>query len=139
MFVEPDQSAMAAFFRAPPAGPIVMLNLLRFRETADYREAPELAPAAPISGAEAYARYMEHSQPFVDEAGGRVLFYGKATRYGYLIGPRDECWDAVLLVQQPSAEVFLSFASNVAYLAGLAHRQAALSDSRLLPLLSAAT
>jgi uncharacterized protein (DUF1330 family) len=134
MFIEPDQAAMTAFFRDPPAGPIVMLNLLRFREVADYRAAPELAPATPISGAEAYARYVEHSRPFVEEAGGRVLFHGAATGHGYLIGPRDEHWDAVLLIEQPTAEVFLTFASNAAYLAGLGHRQAAVSDSRLLPL-----
>jgi hypothetical protein len=35
-------------------GGLVMLNLLRFREVADYSANPELAPAAPISGAEAF-------------------------------------------------------------------------------------
>jgi hypothetical protein len=31
-----------------------MLNLLRFREIADYSANPELTPAEPISGAEAF-------------------------------------------------------------------------------------
>lgn len=35
MHVEPNLDAFQAFFSAPPAGPVVMLNLLRFREVAD--------------------------------------------------------------------------------------------------------
>ena len=35
-----------------------MLNLLRFRESADCMDPPELAPPEPITGAEAYDRYV---------------------------------------------------------------------------------
>ncbi len=38
-----------------------------------------------------------------------------------------------MLVQQESAEAFMSFASNPEYMAGIGHRVAALEDSRLLP------
>ena len=34
-------------------GPVVMLNMLRFREIADYTDYPELSPKAPISGEQA--------------------------------------------------------------------------------------
>ena len=111
---------------------MVMLNLLRFRETADYSKFPELAPDEPISGSEAYRRYAEHTMPFLREAKGEVLFQGGAA--GMLIGPEDERWDLVLLVKHQSAQVFLSFASNEGYLAGIGHRVAALEDSRLLPI-----
>jgi hypothetical protein len=40
-----------------------------------------------------------------------------------------------MLVRQTSVESFLAFVSHKAYLAGMAHRAAALEDSRLLPLL----
>lgn len=40
-----------------------MLNLLRFRAAADYSASPELAPETPISGAEAYCRYIAHAMP----------------------------------------------------------------------------
>jgi len=40
-----------------------MLNLLRFREVADYRATPALAPPAPISGADAFQRYIDHTLP----------------------------------------------------------------------------
>ncbi len=44
-----------------------------------------------------------------------------------------------MMVRQSSAEAFLAFASNPAYLAGMGHRTAALEDSRLLPLTGRAT
>jgi len=47
------------------AGPVVMLNLLRFRAIADYSASPELAPSLPISGAAAFDRYViAHPAPF---------------------------------------------------------------------------
>lgn len=42
--LEPTQEAGRAFFQRGIAGPVVMLNLLRFRTLADYAANPELAP-----------------------------------------------------------------------------------------------
>jgi uncharacterized protein (DUF1330 family) len=109
-----------------------MLNLLRFRAVADYSEFPDIAPVIPISGAEAYDRYMAHTMPFLRESGGELLFVGEGGPF--LIGPEGEHWDRALLVRQSSIEEFLRFASNEAYLKGIGHRTAALEDSRLLPL-----
>jgi hypothetical protein len=109
-----------------------MLNLLRFRAVADYSAFPDIAPAAPISGAEAYERYMEHTMPFLKESGGEILFYGEGGPF--LIGPEEEHWDRVMLVRQTSIEKFIGFASHQDYLNGIGHRTAALEDSRLLPL-----
>jgi uncharacterized protein (DUF1330 family) len=132
MHIEPTYEAGAAFFGDPPEGPIVMLNLLRYREVADYSAHPDLAPQSPISGRDAYRIYAAHTHPMLSAAGGEVLFTGSSMPL--LIGPADETWDAVLLVRHPSAEVFLSFAQNEEYLAGVGHRTAALADSRLLPI-----
>ena len=132
MFIEPTREQGQAFFSAPPSGPIVMLNLLRFRDIADYSAFPELAPPAPISGRRAYDRYAAHTLPFLRAAGGEVVFQG--TGGPYLIGPDTDRWDLVLLVRHQSAQAFLSFASNRDYAAGLGHRVAALEDSRLLPM-----
>jgi hypothetical protein len=108
------------------------MNLLRFRETADYSLTPQLAPEIPITGAAAYFRYIEHTLPYLRESGGELLFLG--TAYSFLIGPPHERWDMAMLVRQSSAESFLAFASHEAFLAGTGHRTAALEDSRLLPL-----
>lgn len=132
MYIEPTREQGGAFFGNPPEGPVVMLNLLRFRETADYSASPELAPDQAISGRAAYQRYAAHTLPFLQEAGADVLFQGKGGHC--LIGPTEERWDLVLLVRHRSAQAFLSFASNEGYLAGIGHRTAALEDSRLIPI-----
>ena len=113
-------------------GEVVMLNLLRFREVADYAADPELAPVATISGAAAYDRYIAHTLPFLRDSGGEVVFLGAGGPV--LIGPDGEQWDRVLLVRQRSVQAFMAFAANAAYLKGLGHRTAAVADSRLLPL-----
>lgn len=130
--LEVTPEAGRAFFSAPPAGPLVMLNLLRFRAVADYAAHPQLAPPAPISGEEAYRRYVAHTAPFLERSGGEVLFIGHAR--AFLIGPESERWDAAMLVRQRDAQSFLAFASDPACMAGIGHRVAALEDSRLLPL-----
>jgi uncharacterized protein (DUF1330 family) len=135
-YLEPSDEAGGAFFARGLRGPVVMLNLLRFRRVADYSAAPELAPVEPISGEEAYRRYVAHTLTFLEASGGEVLFLGKGG--ALLIGPTEERWDAAMLVRQSSADAFLAFATNPAYLAGMGHRAAALEDSRLLPLVEVA-
>jgi uncharacterized protein (DUF1330 family) len=133
-YLEPTLEAGRAFVSRAIKGEIVMLNLLRFRAVADYSGAPELAPEIPISGAEAYDRYIAHTMPYLKESGGELLFLGEGGHF--LIGPNDERWDCVMLVRQRDAASFLAFAQNQAYLAGLGHRAAAVEDSRLLPVVA---
>ena len=131
-YLQVSEAAGRAFVMRRMDGPIVMLNLLRFRATADYTAAPELAPPAPVSGADAFARYIEHTLPYLRESGGDLEFIGNGGPF--LIGPPDEHWDLVLLVRHRSVDSFLSFAQHEAYLEGIAHRTAAIEDSRLLPI-----
>jgi len=133
-YLEPTQAAGREFMLRGIEGEVVMLNLLRFRDVADYSATPELAPEAPISGAEAYEIYIEHTLPFLQHSGGSLDFIGDGA--GWLIGPPDEHWDLALLVRHRSVETFMAFASDEAYGQGLGHRLAAISDSRLLPLVA---
>ena len=135
-YLDPTDEQGRQFFGRPVEGPVVMLNLLRFRAAADYSASPELAPAEPMTGEQAYRLYMEHTMPFLAGSGGELLFYGVGS--AFLIGPSEERWDAVMLVRQSSQQAFLAFASNPAYLAGIGHRTAALEDSRLMPLVERA-
>ncbi|MFG1372318.1 DUF1330 domain-containing protein [Xanthobacter oligotrophicus] len=130
--LEPTQDAGRLFLQSGFVGNVVMLNLLRFRDVADYSNHPDLAPAAPISGSEAFDRYIRHTLPDLRASGGEVLFLGSGGPF--LIGPENERWDKAMLIRQTSVTSFLAFASHEAYLAGLGHRTAALEDSRLLPL-----
>ncbi|WP_298199076.1 DUF1330 domain-containing protein [Novosphingobium sp.] len=127
-----NQSAMALFGRRI-AGPVTMLNLLRFRAVADYAAHPDLAPATPISGAEAFDRYVAATLPHLQASGGALLFMGAGGPC--FIGPEDERWDRVMLVKQASVEAFIAFATNETYRRdAIGHRTAALEDARLVPL-----
>src|ERR1041385_7089164 len=114
-YLEPTQESGRAFVMRHMQGNILMLNLLRFRETADYSATPELAPDTPISGAAAFQCYIDHTLPYLRETGGDIVFLGAGGNF--LIGPEAERWDFVMLIRQQSAESFLAFASHEAYLA----------------------
>jgi hypothetical protein len=131
-YLQPTQESGRALVARNMTGEVIMLNLLRLRDIADYSATPELAPPSPISGAEAFQRYIDHTLPYLRESGGDLVFLGQGGPF--LIGPPDERWDLVMLVRQQSVGAFMSFASHRAYLAGIGHRTAALEDSRLLPL-----
>ena len=112
-------------------GPVVMLNMLKFKPIADYSDLETLKPENEITGEEAYQLYMEHTLPLLENAGGKIMYYGRSNHF--LIGPEAEKWDAILLVEHASVDSFMSFASDEAYLKIAGHRTAALQDSRLLP------
>ncbi len=131
-YLEPTHETGRAFMMRRMTGPVVMLNLLRFRPVADYSASPELAPAEPISGAAAYDLYVAYTLPYLTASGGESIFLGAGGPF--LIGPEGERWDCAMLVRQHSVEAFMAFAQNEAYLAGIGHRTAAVEDSRLLPL-----
>lgn len=132
--IDPTAAAGRALMLRGLKGPVVMLNLLRFRAVADYSRAPDLAPAQLISGAAAYDLYVAHTLPWLARSGGAVLFDGEGG--DLLIGPDGERWDRAMLIRQTSLDSFMAFADNPEYLAGLGHRSAALEDSRLLPLVA---
>ncbi len=132
-YLETTQASGHALIQRAIRGEIIMLNLLRFRAVADYSHCPHLAAGEPVSGAQAYERYVAHTMPYLIRSGGDLLFSGEGGQF--LIGPEHERWDRVLLVRQSSVDSFLAFATDPAYLAGLGHRTAALEDSRLLPLI----
>jgi uncharacterized protein (DUF1330 family) len=104
-----------------------MINLLRYREMADY---PAEFPAEPCSGREAYQRYAAVAVEQVVAVGGKVLWAGNVT--ACVISPDSEEWDDVVLVQYPSRAAFLQMLSDAKYQAVVPHRAAALADSRLI-------
>ena len=87
-FFDPTQESAVALIERAIAGPITMVNLLKFRELADYSQHPELDPGVPISGAEAYRPYSEHTMPFLLESGGEVVFEGAGG--SFFIGPLEK-------------------------------------------------
>ena len=126
--IDPTDDQLAALADLPDAPePLVMLNLLRYRDEAAY---PEGFDAEPCSGRHAYRRYSAQAAPQLAAVGGRVLWMGSGRLS--VIGPEGEGWDEVLLVEYPSREAFLTMLATPAYQAGVPHRRAALLDSRLI-------
>ncbi len=113
--------------RVPPDVPVVMLNLLRFRDQAVY---PADKAQPDRTGREAYAQYGREIQSHLDRVGGKVIWQGEAKHT--FIAPPDESWDEVLLVQYPSRDAFLSMLMSPGYQAITFHRTAALEDARLV-------
>ncbi|WP_375691469.1 DUF1330 domain-containing protein [Pseudooceanicola sp. LIPI14-2-Ac024] len=130
--IAPTDAAARALIARGMGTPVTMLNLLRFRDTADYAHAPDLAPPAPITGAAAYDLYVAGLAPLLAASGGEVIFDG--TGGPWFIGPEGDEWDRVLLVRQASVAAFLAFARDPKAQHIGHHRTAALADSRLLPL-----
>tara|TARA_R110000824_G_scaffold38856_1_gene118224 strand:- start:706 stop:1134 length:429 start_codon:yes stop_codon:yes gene_type:complete len=137
VYLDVSQENGRDFMTRAISGPITMLNLLRFKPVADYSMSPELKPAGDCTGKEAFDRYIQHTLPFLDKSGGELLFYGEGGQW--LIGPSGDGWDAAMLVRQASVEAFMAWNADSAYLAGIGHRTAALSDSRILPLIEKST
>jgi uncharacterized protein (DUF1330 family) len=127
-YILPEQGCLESFLEAYPAKePVVMMNLLRFREQAVY---PPDHEAPPCSGAEAFGRYGQAVAPLLASRGAESIWQGQQA--AMLIGPQDKDWHLAVLVRYPSAGAFVDMATSEEYLAVVAHRTAALEDSRLI-------
>jgi uncharacterized protein (DUF1330 family) len=121
--IYPNSSQLKVLAESTDDGPVVMLNLLRFKAMADGIDQG-------ASGAEAYARYSMATEPFLRAVGGRLMKALVAKQS--VVGPEEGEWDLILLVEYPSRQKFLEMASNPEYQKIHAHRDAALADSRLI-------
>ena len=126
--IDPTADQVRALRDTGPDGPVVMLNLLKFRERAIY---PEGSPHAPCSGAQAYHRYQTACVETVgDVSRAEVVWEGKID--GAFIGDGTQGWDKCLLVRYPSRQHFLAMMANATYREALVHRYAGLERTLLL-------
>ena len=124
--VDPTRDTFAQFRADDRSGPIHMLNLVRFRETAVYPD------GRTATGAEAYAAYGRDSLPVFSRLGGRIVWRGRFELM--LIGPGDERWDECFIAEYPSVTAFVEMIRDAVYREAVKHRQAAVLDSRLVRL-----
>ena len=110
--INPEPEQFAAFMDAPIVGPVVMVNLLRFK---------------PDGGEACYEKYAQLAAPHIMKAGVQVLFRGVGR--AAVIGT--ESWDEILLVQYPSRQHFFDMVTTPEYQTLSEYRTAALEDSRL--------
>lgn len=98
---EPDQ--IEELMRGPADTPVVMVNLLRFKQRAD-------VPGEDVSGEEAYRRYADRMQRIVEAAGGRFIWGGRVD--SQVLGRSDVAFDVIGLVEYPSRQAFLQIVSS---------------------------
>jgi uncharacterized protein (DUF1330 family) len=128
--LNPTKDQFRAIADLPGEGPVLMINLLRFRSVAAYAEDdPEYGEAA-VSGEQAYRRYAEETEALVLSLGGSQDWIGQPMLT--VIGPPDEDWDHAFVARYPSAETFMDMVRQPDYQRAVRHRNAAVSDSRLI-------
>ncbi|MCE2729556.1 MAG: DUF1330 domain-containing protein [Sphingomonadaceae bacterium] len=119
--VFPGKEQITSFFGGPENGPFVMVNLLKFKETAEYADGSD----ADLSGAKAYARYGKGIQACLAAVDGKQIYAGPVT--GLMIGEVEELWDMVALVEYPSLAAMQKMMSSPEYRAIEVHRKAGLA------------
>ncbi|HMK64739.1 MAG TPA: DUF1330 domain-containing protein [Thermodesulfobacteriota bacterium] len=112
-FIMPTHDQFKALMAQSYRGPIVMVNLLKFK---------------PKGGAESYRKYYEATQALMaGKAITRVVYRGR----GLMPVIGEEEWDQIALYEYPSIEAFIEMNRNKDYQAAVPYRTEALLDSRL--------
>jgi uncharacterized protein (DUF1330 family) len=106
--------------------PIVMLNLLKFREKAQYPDGRK----SDLTGREAYLLYGMPMQKLVEAQGGRFLFMGQVQSLA--IGIVEDMWDVVALMEYPSSAAFARIATSPEVAEIGVHRAAGLEGQLLI-------
>ena len=119
--VFPGPEQVKAFFCGAEDGPFVMINLLKFKERAEYADGAE----PELSGRDAYGRYGAAVQACLASVGARSLYAGAVTEI--MLGEIDELWDMVALAEYPSRAAMMLMVSSEEYLAIEKHRVAGLA------------
>jgi uncharacterized protein (DUF1330 family) len=110
----PTREQLQALLADPTPGPVVMLNLLRFKP----------------GGEAAYRRYAEAMRKIVEGRGGRFLWSGRAT--AQVIGSEGGAFEMVGLVEYPSRKAFVEIATSPEVAAIGVHRSEGLEGQWLI-------
>lgn len=125
--VSPEPEQIARLVADEREGPVVMLNLNRYRARAAY---PDGHPDADVSGREAYRRYGAVAARALTEIGGRPLWSAPVEQV--LVGCDHEAYDEVIAVWYPSRKAFLAMAQIPWYREALVHREAGMERAALI-------
>ena len=119
--VNPSPERMQEFFGGEEDGAFVMVNLLKFKDRAEYADGRETE----LSGAEAYAIYSAAVVKCLADVGGKPCYGGLVT--GLMLGEVEETWDMIALAEYPSLEAMRTMIMSPEYQAISVHRTAGLA------------
>lgn len=121
--LDPTPEQIKAFLSQAKADePVYMLNLLKFKDRATYKDGED------ISGKDAYGRYAKAFGEMVRGDGVETIYGGHIN--AFLIGTGD--WDAAAIVKYPSAQKMFDTVSSDAYRKIHYHRRAGLEGQLLI-------
>ena len=128
-YIDPSPANFQAFKDLPRDEPIHMLNLLEYREQAEYPEGHEHAGKG-WSGRRAYEEYGKTSGPIFRRVGGTMVWRGAFQTM--VTGPDAKRWHDGFIAHYPNAGAFFEMIKDPEYQQAVANRTAALVDSRLM-------
>ena len=127
----PDETQFAAYV-APIAdgtdGPVVMLNLNKYRDVGRYEDGRDVGGK---TGREIYNEYGAVAVQALAAVGAKILWATEATTP--LIGCEHDAYDEVLAIWYPNRAAFIELTNFPGYQDALVHRDAALQWSSLIP------
>lgn len=119
--VYPNKEQIKGFMEPVSEGPICMVNLLKFKEKAEYEDGRD----TDLTGREAYALYEEGVKKLLQEIGGGIGFEGDVERLA--LGEVEELWDVVGLAVWPSRGAMFEVMQSPDMQAISVHRSAGLA------------
>lgn len=119
--VTPNEKQLAGFLEGDIETPIKMVNLLTFKDKAEYADGRETN----LSGKEAYEIYTTEVQGHLEKVGGKTIFFGEVQRL--MLGEVEELWDWVAIAEYPSRKAMLEMIMNSEYQKSEEHRSAGLA------------
>ncbi len=129
MPTEPSKLQLETFRAADQRQPIKMVNLLRFRDLAVYREAePECEET--LTGREAYGRYAKVALEKISKNGGVIEFLSPSQQC--FVGEEVDDWDQIVIVHYRSRADYLKGFDSPEYQAAIRHRVAGLQKRVLI-------
>lgn len=129
VYIDPSQANFAVFKGLPRDEPIHMLNLLLYRDMAEYPEGHE-HHGNRWSGRRAYQEYGKTSGSIFSRVGGKIVWRGAFQTM--VTGPDTRAWDDGFVAEYPNSGAFFEMIKDAEYQKAVVNRTAALADSRLI-------
>lgn len=113
MPVDPAGQDLKRYLTDDPGGPVVMLNLLKYRP----------------GGERSYHAYSAALEEYLPSIGAEVLYVGDCSTT--LVAPTTWDWDALLIVRYPSRQAFSAMVADPSYQSVTHLRTEALTEAVL--------
>ncbi|MBA4225665.1 MAG: DUF1330 domain-containing protein [Hyphomonas sp.] len=115
-----DPAVVQELMKPGPDGPIFMVNLLKFKEKAEYED----GRATDLSGRDAYMIYGRAVTDILPKFGGKAIFAADVTFLS--LGKAEELWDEVAIAMYPKRADMVRMSMSAEWQAAAVHRTAGL-------------